>query len=572
IVSSICEFVEGSTAEIRSGWRPLFGALRAVRMPCSATVCCPQRGLGGSEREQLERTHHLRVVLDVFDAFLGTDNPGVFANAAVDCLLCLLKHVRGPTELQDLGEGEATFVQELDVIPLNLCQAALKYLERCAQMLSSMIKFNLEPNCVDPVIPDMELILFREHDSVSEHSRKGSMTDEGDDKVWYVQNDMDEDIELLPANHTVSLEELDRPTGVLHVWFLLLEGLAGAVATCPRKYQPHTIDTLFQMLRGLRDVPEMLELLLAAGSRLDWRDKNGSTPLSLACSAGHCSLATRLVSLGANVRIGDDMGNLPLHHACMSRPCCNALVEKLLDAGSPARPAAVTRLSFSNNDSFLAMAAADGTLCIYNMGTKHCSKSLAQPRDQMVLHPKYSCSGVALSPQFEALLATVGMDKRLVLFDLTSRRAQGSVQCAETLETVDFARDGRRVVVGGTSSKVYVYDLRNMAAPLVETLSGHVGPVGCVSCCQAAGSWKKPEASSLQAVPLVTLTEVPPEMSCSNTPALNRRQPRASNGDSVGRVSDRGDVLEREVQGMLQQIFEEVLAIRRNLEEMQMDA
>lgn len=40
----------------------------------------------------------------------------------------------------------------------------------------------------------------------------------------------------------------------------------------------------------------------------------------------------------------------------------------------------------------------------------------------MVLHPKYSCSGVALSPQFEALLATVGMDKRLVLFDLTSRR------------------------------------------------------------------------------------------------------------------------------------------------------
>ncbi|CAN7945530.1 unnamed protein product [Ixodes pacificus] len=213
-------------------------------------------------------------------------------------------------------------------------------------------------------------------------------------------------------------------------------------------------------------------------------------------------------------------------------------------ASFQARSAAVTRLSFSNDDSFLAMAAADGTLCIYNMGTKHCSKSLAQPRDQvvtglecsilrryqvasswtdgtvctwdascqrlvaeMVLHPKYSCSGVALSTQFEALLATVGMDKRLVLFDLTSRRAQGSVQCAETLETVDFARDGRRVVVGGTSSKLYVYDLRNMAAPLVETLSGHVGPVGCVSCCQAAGCWKKPEASSLQTVPLVTLTE-----------------------------------------------------------------
>lgn len=69
------------------------------------------------------------------------------------------------------------------------------------------------------------------------------------------QNEIAE--ERVPAfvDQTVSLEELDRPTGVLHVWFLLLEGLAGAVATCPRRYQPHTIDTLFQMFRGLREVP-----------------------------------------------------------------------------------------------------------------------------------------------------------------------------------------------------------------------------------------------------------------------------------------------------------------------------
>lgn len=98
-----------------------------------------------------------------------------------------------------------------------------------------------------------------------------------------------------------------------------------------------TADTAFLPMSRVLDVAEMLELLLAAGSRLDWRDRNGSTPLSLACSAGHCSLATRLVSLGANVRIDDDQGNLPLHHACMSRSCCNALVEKLLDAGSPVR-------------------------------------------------------------------------------------------------------------------------------------------------------------------------------------------------------------------------------------------
>ncbi|XP_077540240.1 brefeldin A-inhibited guanine nucleotide-exchange protein 3 isoform X1 [Haemaphysalis longicornis] len=271
IVSCICEFVEGSTAEIRSGWRPLFGALRAVRMPCSvaAPALAPSHGgnapCAASEREQLERTHHLRVVLDVFDAFLGTDNPSVFANAAVDCLLCLLKHVRGPAELQDQSNMDA-LSPDMEVIPLNLCQAALRYLERCAHMLSSMylmpacpvfhsalrIKFSSEPNCVDPVIPNMELILFKELDSVSQHSDENA-NDEG--QPWYIQDDLSEDPMPASIDETVNLEELDRPTGVLHVWFLLLEGLAGAVATCPRRYQPHTIDTLFQMLKGLREVP-----------------------------------------------------------------------------------------------------------------------------------------------------------------------------------------------------------------------------------------------------------------------------------------------------------------------------
>lgn len=38
---------------------------------------------------------HLHVVRDVFEAFLATDNVLVFANAALDCVLCLLKHVKG---------------------------------------------------------------------------------------------------------------------------------------------------------------------------------------------------------------------------------------------------------------------------------------------------------------------------------------------------------------------------------------------------------------------------------------------------------------------------------------------
>lgn len=264
IVSSICEFVEGCTADIHSGWRPLFGALRAVRMPGPGLAS--QTALPENDRE---RTHHLRVVLDVFDAFLGTDNPHVFANAAVDCLLCLLKHVRGPAELQDHG-GESGNLSgdDDDGISLDLCQAALKYLEKCADILSSLylmpacpifhaalrVKFRSEPNCVDPAIPGMELVVFKDPDSASLTSTDtDQMIDTG--KEWYIQDELDNTTDSAPGTEVVSLDELDHPTGVLHVWFLLLEGLAGAVATCPRKYQPHTVDTLFQMLRGLRSVP-----------------------------------------------------------------------------------------------------------------------------------------------------------------------------------------------------------------------------------------------------------------------------------------------------------------------------
>ncbi|KAK7001067.1 hypothetical protein SK128_020780, partial [Halocaridina rubra] len=54
---------------------------------------------------------------------------------------------------------------------------------------------------------------------------------------------------------SMSLVETDAHSGILQVWFLLLEGLAGATMTCPRRYQPQALDTLFSLLRALPDCP-----------------------------------------------------------------------------------------------------------------------------------------------------------------------------------------------------------------------------------------------------------------------------------------------------------------------------
>lgn len=89
IVCSLCELVEACTGNIKSGWKPIFGALRAVKIQFTTI-----------EEVNEARLRHVAAVLDVFNVFLGTDNVLVFANAAVDCILCLLKYVRGQGEWQ----------------------------------------------------------------------------------------------------------------------------------------------------------------------------------------------------------------------------------------------------------------------------------------------------------------------------------------------------------------------------------------------------------------------------------------------------------------------------------------
>ncbi|BES88159.1 Domain of unknown function (DUF1981) [Nesidiocoris tenuis] len=102
VVNCICEFVEGSQIEIRSGWRPLF------------------RALGG-----VSTSNHVNSLLEVFQIFLDTGNPTIFSNAAMDFIHCLLKHVRGN------GVDE-------DVTADKDCKAVLGFVEKCNQMLCLM--------------------------------------------------------------------------------------------------------------------------------------------------------------------------------------------------------------------------------------------------------------------------------------------------------------------------------------------------------------------------------------------------------------------------------------------------
>ena len=60
----------------------------------------------------------------------------------------------------------------------------------------------------------------------------------------------------------VPLEKLDNHTGILHVWLLVLEGLASTVSTCPKNYQPQTLEVLFELLRSAAQTPGISSALI----------------------------------------------------------------------------------------------------------------------------------------------------------------------------------------------------------------------------------------------------------------------------------------------------------------------
>ncbi|XP_076076319.1 brefeldin A-inhibited guanine nucleotide-exchange protein 3-like isoform X2 [Mytilus galloprovincialis] len=347
VVCSVCELVEACTADLKSGWRPLFGALRAVKIEHSP-----------DEEINEVRQRHVAAVLDVFEVFLNTDNIFVFANATVDCILCLLKYVRGPGDYDnDDSDDDSDSGSDFTMITQgeSLCIPALGYLKKCNNILQTMWKMPACPvfngahrinshtsnQFVDPVLPNIDIEDFKRQFSqnsqltkednfcvnnkdlqklqedeekdctsldsvdsgitlnIDNQKNESESTIENDaSNIVNKQNTLDavkidnnqtnspvntnpaanqgltkvltrQHIEQSPVNVQKSrkdsrnseirvgesLESLDNESGILHVWFLMIDGLAGSVACCPKTYQPETLDMLFDLLRSLHDIP-----------------------------------------------------------------------------------------------------------------------------------------------------------------------------------------------------------------------------------------------------------------------------------------------------------------------------
>ncbi|XP_073337421.1 brefeldin A-inhibited guanine nucleotide-exchange protein 3 [Pagrus major] len=214
VVTSIGELVEMCSPQILSGWRPLFSALRTVHSSKTDTkdYLLGEYSMGKSQAP----------VFDVFEAFINTDNIQVFANAATDYIMCLMKFVKGLGEVDYKEIGDCVHVSGYS--STDLCLPALDYLRKCSQLLAKIYK-----------MPSKPVFLGARLASLPMRAQERSIsTEDGMDCI---------------------LQEFDDDTGLIQVWIMLLEQLTTAVSNCPRQHQPPTLELLFTLLREVTNVP-----------------------------------------------------------------------------------------------------------------------------------------------------------------------------------------------------------------------------------------------------------------------------------------------------------------------------
>ena len=54
-----------------------------------------------------------------------------------------------------------------------------------------------------------------------------------------------------------TLESMDDNSGILHVWYLMIDGLSESVSSCLKNYQPDTLEMLFSLLKSVAVTPGM---------------------------------------------------------------------------------------------------------------------------------------------------------------------------------------------------------------------------------------------------------------------------------------------------------------------------
>ncbi|XP_074489442.1 protein NEDD1 isoform X1 [Sebastes fasciatus] len=240
----------------------------------------------------------------------------------------------------------------------------------------------------------------------------------------------------------------------------------------------------------------------------------------------------------------------------------------------------VTCVSFNANDSYVASGSTSGDLVLHSLTTNLSSKAFGHGSDQPIhdlrlsmlkrsllgsvsdsgtvvlwdsntqkeLHVFESAhkapgSGLAFSPVSELLVVSVGLDKKIVCYDTTSKIILRSIRVDSPLTSVDFTPDGTGVVVGSTQGKIYQYDLRNSSAP-TTIIAAHKTSVTCLRFQSNINKHKSSKLGSTKIVKRssIKLSNSQPDSSPGTGPAPHRQVTGTAGGAGT-------ELMSREAEG-----------------------
>ncbi|XP_041110010.1 protein NEDD1-like isoform X1 [Polyodon spathula] len=176
----------------------------------------------------------------------------------------------------------------------------------------------------------------------------------------------------------------------------------------------------------------------------------------------------------------------------------------------------VTCVSFNGNDSYIASGSTSGEIILHSITTNLSSTPFGHGSTQPIQDLKYSyvkkslmgsvsdsgtvvlwdantqkpqhtfegahkapACGLCFSPANELLFVTVGLDKRIICYDTSSKKVLRGMVAESPLTAIDFMPDGAVLAVGSSRGKIYLYDLRMLTSP-VKTVSAHKTSVQCL--------------------------------------------------------------------------------------------
>ncbi|XP_071620537.1 protein NEDD1 [Heliangelus exortis] len=176
----------------------------------------------------------------------------------------------------------------------------------------------------------------------------------------------------------------------------------------------------------------------------------------------------------------------------------------------------VTCVTYNWNDSYVASGSLSGEIILHSVTTNLSSTPFGYGSRQPIRYLKYSsfkksllgsvsdsgnvtlwdvngqipyhnfenthkapASEICFSPVNKLLLVTVGFDKRIILYDTSSKKLLTTIVADFPLTSVDFMPDGTTLAVGCSRGKIYQYDLRQLTSP-VKTVIAHKGSVKCI--------------------------------------------------------------------------------------------